>query len=184
MAEQRERSRRRGGGARRARRRDVRSRGRLRTEFVGYEKIDVLTAARRRSRTRRRHVPARSSGSRRSTPRAAARSPTRAGSRSTARGRAPSSSTRPLRRRPGALFDGDGFSAGDRVRAVVAVDGPLPDDGEPHRDAPPARGAARGRSASTCARPARPVRPTSSASTSRTARRFDAERARGGRGRS
>ncbi len=41
------------------------------------------------------------------------------------------------------LFEGEGFAAGDRVRAVVPWIGAVPDDGEPHRDAPAPAGAAR-----------------------------------------
>ena len=47
-------------------------------------------------------------------------------------------------------FEGEGFAEGDRVRAVVDWARPLPDDGEPHGDAPPAQGA-----------PGRPRRPRS-----------------------
>ena len=48
---------------------------------------------------------------------------------------------------------------------------PPRDDAQPHRDPPPARGAARAARRPTCARPARPSAPTSCASTSPTARR-------------
>ena len=41
------------------------------------------------------------------------------------------------------LFEGEGFAVGDRVRAAGALVAPLPDDGEPHGDAPPPSGAPR-----------------------------------------
>ena len=66
------------------------------------------------------------------------------------------------------LFRGTGFAAGDRVKAVVPWARAVPDDGEPHRHPPAARGAAARCSASTSSRRARPCVPTSSASTSRT----------------
>ena len=69
------------------------------------------------------------------------------------------------------IFQGDGFAEGDRVRAVVAVGRPLSDDGEPHRDARSPPGAAGGAGRPRAARPARRCGPTSSASTSRTRRR-------------
>ena len=69
------------------------------------------------------------------------------------------------------VFEGEGFAEGDRVQGGRAVDGAVPDDGEPHGDAPPARGApARARRARRSRR-ARPSGPTSCASTSRTSRR-------------
>ncbi len=37
------------------------------------------------------------------------------------------------------VFSGEGFSAGDRVKARRPVEGALPDDGQPHRDPPPAQ---------------------------------------------
>ena len=117
------------------------------SEFVGYEKTDVLTADRRARGARRRALPREARASRRSTPPAAARSPTPASSSSTRR-RARARrcvEALPVRRRPGArLRRATGFAAGDRVRARRAVVGALPDDGEPHGDAPAARGAARG----------------------------------------
>ena len=42
------------------------------------------------------------------------------------------------------LLEGNGFAAGDRVRASRRVADALPDDGEPHGDASAAGGAARG----------------------------------------
>ncbi len=42
------------------------------------------------------------------------------------------------------VFEGTGFAEGDRVRAVVPWARALPDDGEPHGDAPPPQGAAGG----------------------------------------
>ncbi len=74
-----------------------------------------------RSRSSATARSSRSCGSRRSTPPAAARSPTRAGSSATTTpGRGPSSSTRTASTSDQALvFRGEGFAAGDRVRAVV-----------------------------------------------------------------
>ena len=57
----------------------------------------------------------------------------------------------PARRRPGARLRGRGLRARRPRQGGRAVGGALPDDGEPHGDAPPARGAAAG------ARRARPA---------------------------
>ena len=93
-------------------------------------------------------------------------------SSTTARGDARARRGVPLRGRPGARSSAaSGFAAGDRVRARRAVGRALPDDGEPHRDAPPARRRCATCSATTSRRRARPCGPTSSASTSRTTAR-------------
>ncbi len=49
------------------------------------------------------------------------------------------------------LFRGEGFAAGDRVKAVVPWNVAVPDDGEPHGDPPASSGASR--------RPRRPRTP-------------------------
>ena len=91
------------------------------SDFVGYSKIDVLTAARRARGSRRRHVP-------REAARVAVlprrRRPGHRSGLDRARrrpvGRVPSSSRRFRFDDDQALvFRGEGFAAGDRVRAVV-----------------------------------------------------------------
>ena len=92
---------------------------------------------------RARAASARSSSSRRSIPRAAARCRTSASSSTRRRAHAPSSSRRARRRRPDPPVRGRGVRRRRpcaRRRALVA---PLPDDGEPHGDAPPPSGASR-----------------------------------------
>ena len=118
MEEHREISRAGDGSARRPSRRR-RSRIR-RPEFVGYEKTDVLTQIDALEELGDGRFLAKLRASRRSTRRAAARSPTPASSSTRRRARAPSSPRRPLRGRPGAdCSRATGFAAGDRVRAVV-----------------------------------------------------------------
>ena len=68
------------------------------------------------------------------------------------------------------LFRGDGLRGGRPRPRGRAVECPLPDDGEPHRHAPAARGAPRGARRRTSPRRALPCGRTSSGSTSRTQR--------------
>ena len=114
MGEQRERSRGRRGVGRAA----PSSPRRRRTEFVGYEKTEVLTAISALEQLEDGLFQAKLA-SRRSTPRAAARSRTglhRArGDRRAGRARA----RRPVGDDQVLIFRGEGFAEGDRVRAVV-----------------------------------------------------------------
>ena len=115
MEEQRERSRSAGGLQ------DIGLVGRARpTEFVGYEKTEVLTAICGPRAARGGASSTRSSTSRRSTPRAAARCRTPAGS-STRRPAHARRSCEAIRVGDDQVltFDGEGFAVGDRVRAVV-----------------------------------------------------------------
>ena len=64
-----------------------------------------------------------------------------------------------LERRPGARLRGRAGSPRETACAPSCRGGPLPDDGEPHRDAPAARGAAQTCSATTSGRRARPCGP-------------------------
>ena len=67
------------------------------------------------------------------------------------------------------------LEAGTRVEAVVNWSDALPDDGEPHRDAPAARRRCARCSATTSSRRARRCAPTSCASTSRTTQQLTPE---------
>ena len=126
-----------------------------------------------------------SSSSRRSTPPAAARSTTPA--------RSAASPATARRRVTDVLRLGDDqvlvlepvageLHEGERVVALVDRAARRATECQPHRHAPAARGAARARSARTCARPAPTSGPTSCASTSPTARRCRAEDVARGRG--
>ena len=75
------------------------------------------------------------------------------------------------RRRPGADVPRRRVRRRNARACGRAVVGALPDDGEPHRDASPAQGAAGGSWATTRSRPAPPCARTSCASTSRIRRR-------------
>ena len=150
---------------------DVRFRDAPRTEFVGYERTEVLTAITRIRRSRRRALPGEAravavlSGGRRPGRRHRLH---RAGRRR----RAPSSS-----RRYGSthdqelVFRGEGFAEGDRVQARSSRGA----SATRRRRTTPRRtcctSACARCSATTSSRPARPCVRTSSASTSRIRRR-------------
>ena len=148
-------------------------RGRLQTEFVGYEKTEVLTADRRARGARRRRSSWRSSRESPFYPEGGGQvtdagciEHEETGARAELARRVPASAT--TRR---SLFEGEGFAAGDRVRAVVpwAVRFPTMANHTATHLLHEAlqRGARRARRS----RPARRCGRTSCASTSRTRRR-------------
>ena len=143
-----------------------------RREFVGYEKTDVLTAviatgprvgSRRLLKLEESPFYAAGGGQVSDDGYLAGRRRGRAlrRGRGAALRRRPGAARRDRRR--GAVRRGHARARGRRPWARA-----LPDDGEPHRDAPAARGAARGARRPRQAGRARPCGPTSCASTSRT----------------